>query len=70
MPNLTLSVTAEQWTRIKAAFTIDGVAPTAETMTTWIKSKIRHEVEEVERSKEAIEAETRAQTTLDDEGWN
>jgi hypothetical protein len=70
MPDLTLSVTAAQWTRIKTAFTVGGVEPDAASMAVWIKTKIRHEVEEAERSKEAIAGEARAQTTLSGEGWN
>tara|TARA_R110000751_G_scaffold185278_7_gene291697 strand:+ start:365 stop:577 length:213 start_codon:yes stop_codon:yes gene_type:complete len=70
MPDLTLSVTAAQWTQIQAAFTVNGDVPDTASMVAWIKTKIRHEVEESERKKQAIEAEERAQTALSDEGWN
>lgn len=71
MPDLSVTVTADQWTRIKAAFEPmnDGVTPTQGSMATWILGKVRHEVEEYERAIEAVEAETRAQTTLTGEGW-
>jgi len=71
MPDLKITVTGQQWTRVKAAFKPmnKGVSPTAAFMQAWILGKVRHEVEEFERKAEAVEAETRAQTTLTGEGW-
>jgi hypothetical protein len=70
MPDLTLTITNNQWTRVKAAFTaILGSEPTAADMQTWILGAIKAQVQQQEQQAEQIEAEVRAATTLTDEGW-
>ena len=68
MPDLTLSVTAAQWTRIKAAFQIDGADPTAADMAVWVKRQIKARVkqheDQIRNQDSAINA------GLDAEGWN
>ncbi len=74
MPELTLTVTAAQWARIKTAFT--GVAteapavPTASEMSTWIFEQIKAVVYSAERQNAENDGRVAAKALLTSEGWD
>lgn len=70
MPDLTLAVTAAQWTRIKAAFTEGEVEPDAASMSTWIKRQLKSRVLQYESRLANAAADAAANEELDTEGWN
>ena len=70
MPDLTLTVTTDQWTRIKAAFQVDGEDPTAADMSKWIKRQIKAEVKRKASQAANATADADVQTELADEGWD
>ena len=72
MPNLTLSVTAAQWTRIKGCIgqfgMKEGEEPTSAGMSTWIKRQIKAVVRQNEDRKNSAAATF--DVDLEAEGWN
>ena len=72
MPDLTLTVTAAQWTRIQAAFQAACPDETinAAFMATWTKRQIKALVRRYESGLATGTADAAVDAELDAEGWN
>ena len=75
MPDLTLSVTAAQSTRIRTALGTtdengDPVLASADDVTAAIKAYLKRQVFVYEKNKADATSRTTIDTGLDDEGWN
>ena len=70
MPNLTVSLTNAQWSRVEAAFPDrEGNPPTAADIERWIRRQIRDRVLRNELGRASALAEDQKRTELQTEGW-
>jgi hypothetical protein len=71
MPNLTISLTAGQVTRVgqALAFLNDGNAATTLQVQGWLLNQLRNQVSQAERRSSREAADVGVDTTLAAEGW-